>query len=79
MRSSTPDRSLSSLITHLSTLDDPRVTGRCAHPFLTVLVVTVLGVLGGANGWEEIEDFVSVVTLVDGDSIKLFDGLAASA
>lgn len=57
MRSSTPDRSLSSLMSHLSTLDDPRVAGRCAHPFRTVLVVTVLGVLGGANGWEEIADF----------------------
>lgn len=57
MRSSTSDRPLSNLITHLSTLDDPRVAGRSAHPFLTVLVVTVLGVMNGANGWEGIEDF----------------------
>ena len=57
MRRSRPDRSLSTLIEHLSTLDDPRVEGRCDHLFLTVLVVAVLGVLSGANGWEEIEDF----------------------
>lgn len=57
MQSSKTDRSLSNLITHLSTLDDPRVTGRCDHPFVTVLIVTVLGVLNGANGWEQIDDF----------------------
>lgn len=57
MQSSSTTKGLTTLRTHLATLKDPRVEGRCDHPFLSVLMITFIAILGGANGWDDIEDF----------------------
>lgn len=41
---------------HFSPLQDPRVVGRTDHPLLTIIVMALVGVICGANGWEEIAD-----------------------
>lgn len=46
------------IATHFASLKDPRVVGRTAHPFLTVLVMALVGVICGANGWDDVEDIV---------------------
>jgi predicted transposase YbfD/YdcC len=38
-------------------LPDPRVVGRCEHKLLDILVIAICGVLCGAEGWEDIEEF----------------------
>lgn len=50
-------RSSSKIAVHFESLEDPRVVGRTAHPLLTVIVMAVVAVIGGAEGWEEIADF----------------------
>ena len=41
---------------HFEPLKDPRVVGRTAHPLLTVIVMALVGVICGANGWDELEE-----------------------
>jgi predicted transposase YbfD/YdcC len=41
---------------HFASLKDPRVVGRTQHPLLTVLIMALVGVICGANGWEELEE-----------------------
>ena len=50
-------RSSSQIKQHFESLDDPRVVGRTDHPLLTIVLIAVIAVIGGAEGWEEIEDF----------------------
>jgi predicted transposase YbfD/YdcC len=50
-------RSSSKIAVHFESLEDPRVVGRTDHPLLTVIVMAVVAVIGGAEGWEEIADF----------------------
>lgn len=45
------------IATHFESLVDPRVEGRTWHPLMTVIVMAVAAVVGGATGWEGIEDF----------------------
>lgn len=45
------------LISAFSSVQDPRVQGRCKHKLIDILVLTVLGVLCGAEGISEIEEF----------------------
>jgi hypothetical protein len=45
----------SSLQAHLDDLDDPRVQGRCAHKLFDIVVIALLAVLSGAEGWDAIE------------------------
>lgn len=40
-----------------SELEDPRQAGKIAYPFFDVLFLTVCAVIGGAQGWENIELF----------------------
>ena len=42
---------------HFESLEDPRVVNRTDHPLLTIVLMAVVAVIGGAEGWEEIEDF----------------------
>lgn len=59
MRSSKRKSPVASSITaQFESLVDPRVVGRVSHPLITVIVMAVAAVVGGANGWEAIEDFV---------------------
>jgi predicted transposase YbfD/YdcC len=41
---------------HFATLTDPRVVERTAHPLLTVIVMALVGVICGANGWDDVEE-----------------------
>ena len=50
-------RSSSKIRQHFESLQDPRVVPRTDHPLLTVVLMAVIAVIGGAEGWEEIEDF----------------------
>ncbi len=45
------------LLSTFDSLRDPRVAGRCDHPFLTVIFMAVVAMLAGCNGWEEMADF----------------------
>lgn len=42
---------------HFEQLPDPRVVGRCDHDLLDIIVISVLAVICGADGWEEIAEF----------------------
>lgn len=48
------------LCEHFEDLPDPRVRGRCDHELLDVIVISILGVLCGADGWEDIHEFALV-------------------
>ncbi|MFO0651910.1 MAG: transposase family protein [Polyangiales bacterium] len=41
---------------HLSALNDPRVDRTKHHPLLNVIVMALLGVICGAEGWDDLED-----------------------
>jgi predicted transposase YbfD/YdcC len=45
------------LMQHLKDLDDPRVTGRCDHALVDILVIALCAVIAGAEGWDDIEDW----------------------
>jgi predicted transposase YbfD/YdcC len=46
-----------SLVECLSTIEDPRVDRTKAHDLLDILVLSVMAVICGAEGWEDIETF----------------------
>ncbi len=45
---------------HFEDLPDPRVTGRCEHELVDVIVISILAVICDSNGWEDIHEFASV-------------------
>jgi predicted transposase YbfD/YdcC len=45
---------------HFSTLEDPRVERTKRHPLVDIVVIAMLAVLCGADGWDDIVDFASV-------------------
>jgi predicted transposase YbfD/YdcC len=47
----------SSLHAHFGDLDDPRVEGRCAHQLFDIVVIALLAVLAGAEGWDAMETY----------------------
>jgi predicted transposase YbfD/YdcC len=57
MQSSRPPKGIATLLEHLSTLQDRRVRGRCLYSLQTVVVIGLLGVLCGAEGWVDLETF----------------------
>jgi len=46
-----------SLIEHVSIIPDPRVTGRCNHLLLDIIVIAITAILCGADDWNSIEGF----------------------
>ena len=40
-------------------LEDPRGRQGVEHPFLSIVMIAILAVIGGATGWEDIETGVS--------------------
>jgi len=46
-----------SLIEHFSQLDDPRIDRHKQHELVDIIVLCVCAVVGGAEGWEAIEEF----------------------
>lgn len=57
MPATTPKKAARALLSTFDSLRDPRVAGRCDHPFLTVIFMAVVAMLAGCNGWEEMADF----------------------
>ena len=57
MQNSTIPKGVEALLEHLSSLEDRRVTGRCLYSLEAVLVIGILGVLCGAEGWVDLEIF----------------------
>ncbi len=49
--------SLLALTKHIETIDDPRQAKKVTYPLFDVLFLTVVAVIGGSEGWEDIEDF----------------------
>ncbi|WP_133408585.1 ISAs1 family transposase [Parashewanella tropica] len=45
------------LIQQLSTIRDPRQDWKIDHKLTDILLLTICGVIAGAEGWEEVEDF----------------------
>ncbi len=57
MESSSPPKVGAVLAKHFETLHDPRVARGRLHPLLNVVVIALLGVICGAEGWDELEVF----------------------
>ncbi len=49
--------SMNSLQQIFEALEDPRVDRTKHHPLLDIIVIAILGVLCGAEGWVDIESF----------------------
>ncbi len=47
----------SSLLEHFSLITDPREAHKIWYPLEEVLLITVCAVIGGADGWVEVEIF----------------------
>ena len=45
------------LVEHIRILPDPRVTGRCDHLLVDIVVIAITAVLCGADDWNTIESF----------------------
>ena len=43
------------LVQRLRDIDDPRVTGRCDHSLVDILVIALCAIMAGADGWDDIE------------------------
>ena len=46
-----------SITKHFATLQDPRVLRTQRHPFVSIIILAVCGVICGADTWVDIEDF----------------------
>lgn len=46
-----------SLIEHVRIIPDPRVTGRCDHLLVDIIVIAITAILCGADDWNSIEGF----------------------
>lgn len=42
---------------HFAELEDPRGSQGVEHPFLSIVMLAILAVIGGATGWEDIETY----------------------
>lgn len=49
--------SLLSLTKHFELIEDHRQAAKVTYPLFDVLFLTVVAVIGGSEGWEDIEDF----------------------
>ena len=46
-----------SLIKHVEDIEDPRVERTRKHLLLDILVIAILAIIAGAQGWEDIENY----------------------
>ena len=46
-----------SILEHFASLEDPRAERNKRHALLDIVLLTMCGVVSGAEGWEAIEDF----------------------
>lgn len=57
MRSSGPSPRPTSITVHFADLSDPRVERTRLHPLVNVLTIALLGVICGAEGWDDLAEF----------------------
>ena len=50
-------QALDVFLDHFGTLEDNREPHKVLHPVCEILLVTLCGVIAGADGWEDIEDY----------------------
>lgn len=43
------------LVQWLSSIEDPRVTGRCAYALADILLIALCAIMAGAEGWDDME------------------------
>lgn len=43
------------LVQRLSSIEDPRVTGRCDHALVDILLIALCATMAGAEGWDDME------------------------
>lgn len=53
---SSKPRPVLAIAEHFSKLEDARVQGRTEHSLLSIVVIALVGVISGADGWDEIHD-----------------------
>ena len=46
-----------SLLDHISIIKDPRQQWKIEHKLTDIIFLSIVAVIGGADGWEEIQDF----------------------
>ena len=46
-----------SLLDHISIIRDPRQQWKIEHKLTDIIFLSIVAVIGGADGWEEIQDF----------------------
>lgn len=51
------DEAKISLAAYFGDMPDPRVTGRCDHKLIDIIIVAICAVLSGAETWDEVELF----------------------
>lgn len=54
---SNSQRNSNSLIEHVRLIKDPRVTGRCDHFLVDVIIIAITSIICGADDWNSIERF----------------------
>lgn len=57
MQSSKHPKGIAAVLEHISSLEDPRVTGRMLYSLEAVAVIGIVGVLCGAKGCVDLEVF----------------------
>ena len=48
---------MENLINSFSIIKDTRVTGRCIHRLIDIIMLSICAVICGADSWTDIEDF----------------------
>ena len=57
------------LLNYVAELPDPRVQGTQKHLLKDILVISILAVIGGAEGWEDMENYgIALAAMVRGIS-----------
>jgi predicted transposase YbfD/YdcC len=64
-----------SLQAHFGNLDDPRVKGRCTHQLFDIVVIALLSILAGAEGWDAMETYGKAKETWLGSFLSLGNGI----
>jgi len=52
-----PPSTVPSLVTHFLDVTDPRDGPALVHPLVNIIAIAICGVICGADGWTEVEEF----------------------
>ena len=64
-----------SIVVHFERLSDPRVVGRCEHKLIDVIVIAILAVICGADGWVDVALFGAAQQTWLGTFLELPNGV----